>query len=125
MTEQRVAVILKSRDIAATIEWYERIGFAVRGRFPETDTTWVELARDGLVIQFVSGDTPWPGPPCFTGCMYVHPASVAAVHEEVRDRVESLRGVEERPWGARELTLSDPDGYFVTFTEPLVTEPRR
>jgi len=25
-------------------------------------------------------------------------------------------GVEDREWGARELTLQDPNGYFLTFS---------
>ncbi len=49
----------------------------------------------------------------------MHPDSVQAVYEQVKDKIVCEFGVEEREWGARELTVSDPDGYFVTFTEPL------
>lgn len=119
MDEPQAAVILKALDVTATLGWYQLIGFEVRARFPEDAPTWVELARDGLVIQFVSGDTPWSGPPALTGCLYVHPENVQAVHDEIKDRVLCPWGVEERPWGARELTITDPNGYFLTFTEPI------
>jgi hypothetical protein len=33
--EKRVTAILKARDVAATIDWYTRIGFELRGRYPE------------------------------------------------------------------------------------------
>jgi hypothetical protein len=115
----QVAVILKTLDLAATIRWYEQVGFELRGTFPDDEPTWAELARDDLVLQFLSGDTPWTGPPGLTGSLYVHPASVQAVHDEVRERVECPWGVEERPWGARELTLTDPNGYFLTFSEAV------
>lgn len=39
------------------------------------------------------------GLPALTGCLYVHPASVALVHEQVRASVRFEWGVEEREWG--------------------------
>jgi hypothetical protein len=78
-----------------------------------------EVERDGLVLQFLGGDaTPWPGEPAFTGCFYVHPASVEAVYADLEGRINAEWGIEMRPWGARELTLQDPNGYYIVFTEP-------
>lgn len=99
--------ILKALDLAATLDWYRCAGFAVTGD---------EVVRGGLVLRFLDGDTPWPGPPSLTGCFYVHVADVDAVAEELRGRVEAPWGVEDREWGAREVVLRDPNGYFVTFT---------
>jgi hypothetical protein len=108
--------ILKVSSIPTTLEFYRSLGFEVHGMFPDDEPTWAEVGRDGLVLQFLSGETPWPREPGFTGCFYVHPHSVLAVYEDVKDSVGGR--VEEREWGAIELTLQDPDGYFVTFTEP-------
>ena len=119
MVEQEVAAILKSSDLARTIDWYERTGFELLGAFPDDRPTWAALGRDGLVLHFMAGATPWDAPPSFTGCFYVHPDSVQAVYEQVKDKIACEFGVEEREWGARELTVCDPDGYFLTFTEPL------
>jgi catechol 2,3-dioxygenase-like lactoylglutathione lyase family enzyme len=119
VAERDVAAILKSGDLARTIDWYESAGFELLGTFPDDQPTWAALGRDGLVLHFVAGATPWEGPPTFTGCFYVHPESVQAVYDQVKDKIVCEFGVEEREWGARELTVSDPDGYFVTFTEPL------
>jgi uncharacterized glyoxalase superfamily protein PhnB len=115
-----VALILKSADVEATLAWYQRVGFQVRGRWPEDGpATWCELARDDLAIAFVGGETPWPGSPAMTGCLYVHPPSVRAVHEEIKDSVRVEWGIEERDWGTRELVLQDPDGYYLAFSEPI------
>jgi uncharacterized glyoxalase superfamily protein PhnB len=114
----RPAAILKSSDIRRTEEWYGNIGFVLRGHHPEEAPTWCELERDGTVLQFLSGETPWIGAPSFTGCFYVHCADVDAVYAQIRGLVEVDWAVEERDWGARELVLRDPDGYFVTFTQP-------
>jgi hypothetical protein len=105
--------------MAATIAWYQRVGFALREQNPAAgEPTWCELGRDGLVVQFLAGETPWPDPPSLTGCLYVYPASVQATYEDLRGRVETPWGVEDRDWGTRELVLRDPNGYFITFSEP-------
>ena len=118
MEPQAATIVLKTEDMSSTIDWYRRVGFEQRGGFPDDDPMWCELKRDDLVLQFLSGDTPWEGPPALTGCLYVHPRSVDVVYEEVQDRVTCEWGVEDREWGARELTLQDPNGYFLTFSEP-------
>jgi hypothetical protein len=100
-------MILKTTDMAATIAWYRLAGFELRGQ-----------VRDGLVVQFLSGDTPWEGPPALTGSLYVCPVDVDAVHADVKDSIRPEWGIEERDWGTRELVLRDPNGYFVTFIEP-------
>ena len=116
----RVTAILKALDIARTIAWYEAAGFRCTGTADGPDgSSWCELARDGTVLQFRAGSAPWPGPPALTGTLYVHPASVHRAYEELGAGVTAPWGIEEREWGARELVLQDPDGYFVTFTEPI------
>ena len=88
-----VAAILKSADIGRTIEWYEQVGFELRGVFPESgEPTWCEVARDGVVLQFLAGETPWEGEPTFTGTLYVHPESVDAVHEQIKDHLSPAWG---------------------------------
>ena len=51
-----------------------------------------------------------------TGCFYVHVADLDAVAEELRGRVDTPWGVEDRAWGSRELVIKDPDGYYITST---------
>jgi hypothetical protein len=68
MPSDLVTAILKTTDVAGTLDWYRRMGFEVRGVFPdEGEPTWCEVARNGVVLQFLGGETPWPGPPAFTG----------------------------------------------------------
>ena len=112
--------ILKTLDMDATITWYTRIGFELRGRFPETgEATWCEVARDGVTLQFLAGDTPWPEAPGFTGTLYLYPRSVSELYESIRYHTEIAWGPEEREWGMRELGLRDPNGYYITFAEPV------
>jgi uncharacterized glyoxalase superfamily protein PhnB len=92
--------------------------FEVRGDFPDDEPTWCEVSRDGVVLQFLGGETPWPGPPVFTGTLYFHAEGVDAFFEQIKGHTRPAWGPEDREWGARELGLQDPNGYFITFTEP-------
>jgi hypothetical protein len=116
--ERGAAAIVKVSSVPASIRWYRAAGFAVRPADVGDDATWAEVERDGLVLQLLAGETPWDAAPGFTGTFYVHTRSVRAVRDAVADSVDVGWDVEERPWGAIELTLRDPDGYFITFTQP-------
>ena len=73
-------MILETKDVARTLERYRRAGFEVREVLPDSgEPTWCEVSRDGVVIQFLGGETPWPGPPAFTGTLYFLPESVEAL----------------------------------------------
>jgi uncharacterized glyoxalase superfamily protein PhnB len=120
MVEERVSAILKTEDVSRTIEWYRQVGFEIREVFPDSaEPTWCEVSRDGVILQFLGGETPWDGPPAFTGTLYFHPESVQALYDEIKDRITPAWGPEVREWGDRELGLQDPNGYFLTFTEPV------
>ena len=120
-SDRRAVAILKSADLRRTERWYTRVGFRVRGRHPASDPTWCELERNGTALQFLAGETPWPDEPALTGCFYVYCDDVEAVYAELRDQVHVEWGVEDREWGARELVLRDPDGYFITFIQSAQT----
>jgi len=123
MFQDRAVAILKTQDMAETIRWYTAAGFELRDQFPGDDPTWCEVARDDLVVQFLAGDTPWPGAPSMTGCLYIYPASVAAIHAELSGVIDLEWGIEDRDWGRRELVVRDPNGYFLTFAQDATEEP--
>jgi hypothetical protein len=111
--------MLKTTDMTATLAWYRRTGFDCSGTFPDTgEPTWAEVQRDGVVLQFLAGETPWSASPALTGTIYIYPESVRAVHEQIRDEIDPAWGPEVREWGTLEMGLQDPNGYFLTFTEP-------
>ena len=117
-------------DVDRSVAFYEALGFTVRRRWED----WVSMERDGarLVLQgdrhAVAGGhyfTPEIGRfPRGTGVeIVVEVEDVDAVH----DRAGQLDGavvkaIQDRPWGARDFRVADPDGYFIRFTSPL--EPR-
>jgi uncharacterized glyoxalase superfamily protein PhnB len=46
------------------------------------------------------------------------PESVDALYEQIKEHTTPAWGPEVREWGTRELGVQDPNGYFLTFTEP-------
>jgi len=110
-------VILKVADIERTIEWYVAAGFELNGRNTDDDREWCEVSRDGVELQFLAGETPWPEAPGMTGCLYVAVPNADQALAELRAPAVAEWGVEDRPWGSREIVLRDPDGYFITLSE--------
>ena len=119
MTEERVAAILKVRDMEASLAWYGQVGFKVRGRFPDDEPTWAEVGRDG------SG----AAPPRRRDALGRRAALHRLLLRPPGERRRGAGGHERQgragvgPGGARvgsaRLGYVDPDGYIFTFTESL------
>ena len=112
-----VSVILKSSDLERTIRWYLAAGFELTGRDGGDAGEWCELTLHGVSIQFLAGVTPWPAGPAMTGCVYVPVEDARQALAALQDPVHSQWGLEDRPWGTREVVLQDPDGSYVALTE--------
>ncbi|UCE00998.1 MAG: VOC family protein [Chloroflexota bacterium] len=113
-------VNLKVADIERSIKWYqEALGFRQVFRntgmvhlrrerfqdlllFPSVERTSIEPGN-GMVIQFQAGKS-----------------SVAEIAHRVRQQDSAkLEGPLEQPWNVREVTIQDPDGYRLRFSEPI------
>lgn len=110
-------------DAGATADWCVQVlGFVERDRWHNEDgvVTNVELTV-GHNEVWLDGPVPdWNerlhGLSCWVG-LVVH--DVDAVYHHLRGRVDDLPAPRDRPFGARELTVSDPEGHqwgFITRT---------
>ena len=117
---QRLVPALLVRDMSETLAFYRKLGFVLTGCHPNHSApTWAEVKRDSVVLQFHTEPprgTP-PTPVC-SGTFYIFPASVAALFEELRGKVELAWGPEVMDYGMNEFAVQDPNGYFIAFTEP-------
>src|SRR3954467_14781498 len=103
----RAVPILASVDLAATLAFYEALGFANLGAPPE-EWDYLIVGRDGAELHFTgpSGGAPAPGR-CF---VYVDDAD--AVHEQWQGQVVPPAGIEpplSQDYGMRTFTLIDPN----------------
>ena len=117
---RRLVPALLVRSMGETLRFYERLGFRVIGCHPsEEDPSWAEVQRDDVTLQFHTEPPPGTPPtPVCSGTFYLFPRSVMELAEELRDKVEFAWGPEVMDYGARELGIRDPNGYYLAFSEP-------
>jgi catechol 2,3-dioxygenase-like lactoylglutathione lyase family enzyme len=116
----RVVPSLLARDLPATVVFYQSIlGFQLTGHHPSaTQPVWVEVARDGVVLQFYAEPPKGtPTVPVLSGTLYFHPVSVMSLAAELSGRVPFEWGPEVMEYGMREFAIRDPNGYLLAFTE--------
>lgn len=114
----RLVPALLVRDMSETLSFYQGLGFRVTGERSDGSSTWAEVRRDSVVLQFHTEPpcgTP-PTPMC-SGTFYFFPDSVAALAEEFRGNVNFAWGPEVMAYGMREFGIRDPNGYYLAFAE--------
>jgi catechol 2,3-dioxygenase-like lactoylglutathione lyase family enzyme len=109
---------LPSRDLAATSEFYGRLGFREHYR----DDGWMILRRGDLQLEFF----PHPGLSASDNWFScgLRVKDLESLHEAFRDAGvptkrrgrPNLQGITEQPWG-RIATLLDPDGNLLRLIE--------
>jgi len=104
--------ILASRDIAESVAFYERLGFAVCGRYEQFGPTYLMIRRDEVELHFVhSPDTdPLQSD---AGC-YLRLADAQAVFDEWEPLgLTEVHAPRDTPWGMREFFVVDPSGNLI------------
>jgi len=113
--------ILPSRDLVKTRAFYEQLGFATRGWWPEEFGGYAILLRDGIELHFTPMSELIPSEN--DSACYWRVRDVAAIHAQCRalvaagDGIPRVSALEDRPWGMREFALVDPEGNLVRIGE--------
>jgi catechol 2,3-dioxygenase-like lactoylglutathione lyase family enzyme len=117
----RVLPCLLVSDMRRALDFYIKVlGFTQTGYYPiESNPIRTEVRRDGVAIilyteEFHRNDDR----PTFSGALYVFPAGVDRLADELRGKVVIAWGPEETDFGVREFAIHDPDGYTIIFAEP-------
>jgi catechol 2,3-dioxygenase-like lactoylglutathione lyase family enzyme len=117
-------VTLEVRDLSLSAEWYQRaLGFRVVYSGPPGAFTLVHLRReryqDILLVPTQENDPSQRG----AGVTIQFQAGGVGVDEIARGAQAAgavdVEGPVERPWNVRDVTLYDPDGYRLCFSEPV------
>jgi len=113
--------VLGSRDVAASIRFYARLGFACVFGGPPENERYAAVQRDGVELHLQWHDaTEWER----DGDRPVYRFAVADVdglYREFRDAgvTENIKPVADTSWGTREFHVRDPDGNGLQFYRPL------
>lgn len=52
--------------------------------------------------------------------LFIQVENVDDQFERIKSQVSVIQSIETKPWGDREFTVSDPDGYLISFYAPTV-----
>ena len=110
-------------DEAKAREFYlEFLGFKQdwQHRFDDTLPLYLQVSRDGCVLHLTEhhGD-------CTPGAaLRIAVTDLDALHAELNAKQYrySRPHIEEMPWGTRDMSIKDPFGNRLTFTEPMPSE---
>jgi len=107
------AAILPVRDVAAAVARYTRLGFtgrAYEGALPDGRPIYGFLKRDRIDLHLAL--VPNLEPASNTSAVYLYVDDPDALYREWRavGPEGRLEKPEDRAWGVREMTYSDPDG---------------
>lgn len=115
MVFKALTPMLQTSDIDRTIGWYRDVlGFRCTRR---TADDWCRLERDGVSLMFMRNAH--VGAPHATATQYIYVDDVSALWHGLKGRVAAEWGPEDMPYGMREFAIRDPDGYLLSFGEPL------
>jgi uncharacterized glyoxalase superfamily protein PhnB len=107
--------MLQTSDMDRTISWYgDVLGFRCVDRIEDG---WCHLRQDGVSLMFMQNDH--LGAPHATATQYIYVDDVDELWEALKDRVTAEWGPETMSYGMREFAIRDPDGYLLSFGEPL------
>lgn len=94
-------------NLAASVAFYEKLGFAVEERNDEWG--WAKLRCGECRIMLDRSINPHPGAPRRT-VLYLYPEDIADYHRRVRDSGLAVPDPEATFYGMTEFRLHDPDG---------------
>lgn len=122
MKTLRAMPVLQVSDLIASVEFYNRLGFATNGIWGEPATFAIVQRGDAsIALQLLRADkipvnTHWAA--------YVYVDNAEAVHQEFKAAsIEIARASEEAFYGCLDFDVADPDGHLLAFGQDLDAEP--
>lgn len=115
----RTTPILRIFDETKAREFYvDFLGFAVdwEHRFEPGTPLYMQVSKDGCILHLSEhyGDST-PG-----AAVRIETTELDTFHQQLLGKQYTFArpGVEDMPWGAREMSIKDPFGNRLTFTSP-------
>ena len=128
--EQKITANLMVKDMEKTIAFYRDVlGFDVAMSQPENPPfAWVSMVRDGAGIMFATRESFEADPDLemFKGMkiggslvMWIIVDDVKSIETAVQGKAEIVKRLTKQFYGMLELTIKDPNGYVLTFAQPV------
>ena len=107
MKMNRLIPMLPVKNISASIDFYQKLGFAVESR--NEDWRWAMLRFDDCRLMIDQSINLYPqAPKC--SIIYLYPNDILEYHKQVRDKGVNLPDLDKTFYGMTECRIDDPDG---------------
>ena len=117
---RQVTPMLTVPDIAAAIDWYGKLGFALTGTDEATQgeghVHWAHMRQGDVTIMFNKGETrPAPG----SAIHFVTVDDADALWETARELATVTHEITTQFYGMRDFWIEDPWGHAFGFGHPV------
>ncbi|MDY6908050.1 MAG: VOC family protein [Chloroflexota bacterium] len=121
-----MSVLLAVKDMKETLAFYTQVlGFEMGMVFPDAEgPEYADVARDGMQPMFVPCQNVGVGPDERLGVgvnIYLElDGDIDEYYRQVKGRGATVvDDIKDEPFGIRDFTVSDPNGYLLTFNKQL------
>lgn len=110
-------------DVKATVAWYQSIGFMLRATHeqPGCPMDWASLLLGTSEVMLSAGGEPASSPRRDVD-LYVYVDDVDAHYGAIARKAEVVEAPHSTEYGMREFIVKDPNGFWLTFGQPLKSE---
>jgi len=112
------------RDIQKTIDFYKQLGFKISMSVPEEgDLVWAMMSCENVTFMFQTFDSLGDEIPDISRndggslLFYIQVKEIRKLHDQMKDKVKVIKGLETTFYGATEFSILDNNGYVLTFAE--------
>jgi uncharacterized glyoxalase superfamily protein PhnB len=112
------------KDINETIRFYQGLGFKTIVTVPEQgDPVWAMMMCGSVTFMFQTFESLGSEFPAISRqdggslLLYIQTKEIRKLYEEIKDKVEVVKGLEKAFYGATEFSIQDINGYILTFAE--------
>ena len=119
-----ISPTLAVRNMKQTIQFYrDSLGFKIGMTFPDADNPeYADLSKDGMVLMFIPAENIGIGREEKFGVgvnIYMQiDGDIDKYYNELKDKdVKIVVDIKDEPYGIRDFTIEDIDGYKLTFNK--------
>ncbi|MEI6748007.1 MAG: VOC family protein [Bacteroidales bacterium] len=112
------------KDLSKTIDFYKQLGFSVVMTVPEQgDFVWAMMTCGNVTFMFQTFESLGADLPQITRqdggslLLYIQTKGIRKFFDQVKDKVNVIKGLEKTFYGATEFSIQDINGYILTFAE--------
>ena len=121
-----ISPTLAVRNVKQTIQFYrDSLGFQMGMTFPDADNPeYADLSKDGMVIMLIPAQNVGIGAEAKLGTgvnLYMQiDGDIDEYCNELKDKgVKVIVDIKDEPFGIRDFTIEDIDGYQLTFNKRI------